>query len=120
KAQELNKILDAPSINARFSAAEGAIKGIDLVRAIQASGKEKAISGSTRFDAFSGNLTLENKHYQYRELSLQASQLQARGEVDIFANQDLSGKIDIKLTLKSRQLQSRIYLSGKLAQPLLK
>lgn len=120
QADTLSQLLEAPSINAHFDSADGAIKGIDLVRAIQAGNKQKVISGTTAFNRFSGNLILENKHYQFRDLMLKANQLQAQGDADIFANQDISGKIDIKLATHSRQLQSRIFLSGKLGQPTLK
>lgn len=120
QADILGQLFEAPSISSHFDSTQGEIKGVDLIRAIQASNKQKVISGTTAFDHFSGNLILENKHYQFRELMLKANQLQAQGEADIFANQEISGKIDIKLATPSRRLQSLIFLTGKLAQPLLK
>lgn len=114
---ELQNLFAVPDLNARFEASEGAILGIDLLRAIQSRDSGKAISGTTEFNSVTGNLVLNNQHYQYRNLALSASRLQAKGEVDIFANQELSGKVEVKLQVKSRPVQSRVYLSGKLNQP---
>ncbi len=120
QSNEFATMLDAPEINADFSVDGGDINGIDLVRAIRASNKNNAISGSTRFNKFTGKLLLKDGRYQYRQLALKAGKLGASGEVDILANQYLSGKIDVNLAMQSRQLQSHLNLSGKLSSPTLK
>ena len=120
QSKEFATMLDAPEINASFSVDGGAINGIDLVRAIRASNKNSAIGGSTRFNKFSGKLLLKDGHYQYRQLTLKAGKLTAFGEADVQANQNLSGAIDVNLAMQSRQLQSRLNLSGKLGSPTLK
>lgn len=117
-AKELSQLLSSPSITARFSSTDGAIKGIDLVRAIQARGQEKAISGTTNFGQFTGKLDLKNDHYKYKDLELRANELQAQGEVDIFRDQELAGEINVRLAVDSRDLRSRLHLAGKLAQPM--
>jgi hypothetical protein len=113
KADDLAKLVDTPEINANFEIANGHVDGIDLVRAMQVTGQEQA-GGSTRFEKISGRWVLKDRHYQLRQLALKAGQLQARGDIDISADQSVSGKIATGLTLKSRQLQSRFSLSGKL------
>jgi uncharacterized protein involved in outer membrane biogenesis len=120
KANEFATILDAPEINASFSVDNGAINGIDLVRALRAGNKNDAINGSTRFNKFSGKLLLKDGHYQYKLLALKAGKLEASGEADILANQNLSGEINVSLAMQSRQLQSHLKLSGKLGSPTLR
>ncbi len=61
-----------------------------------------------------GALDTKNRHYQLRQLTLKAGQLQAHGEIDISTKQEVTGKIATKLVLKSRQPQSCFRLSGKL------
>ena len=119
QAVDFAKLVDAPVINASFVAHNGSINGIDLVRAMQTNGKANALSGSTRFDKFSGKMLLKDGHYQYRQLTLKEGQFLANGEADIFENR-LSGNINIELTTKSRQLRSRLGLSGQLRSPMVK
>lgn len=113
RADDLAKLIDTPDMNANFEIMNGYVDGIDLVRAMQVTGQEQA-GGSTHFEKLSGHWMLKDRHYRLRQLALKAGQLQAHGDIDISADQDVSGKIATKLVLKSRQLQSRFSLSGKL------
>jgi hypothetical protein len=119
QAADFVKLVDAPVINASFVAHNGSINGIDLIRAMRTIGKANAVSGSTRFDKFSGKMLLKDGHYQYRQLTLKEGQFLANGEADIFENR-LSGNINIELTTKSRQQRSRLGLSGQLSSPMVK
>jgi hypothetical protein len=120
EANEFATILDTPEINASFSVDDGAINGIDLVRAIRASNKNDAINGSTGFNKFSGKLLLKDGQYQYKQLALKAGKLEVYGEARVLANQNLSGEINVSLAMQSRQLQSHLNLSGKLGSPTLR
>jgi hypothetical protein len=119
KADEFTKLPHHPEINANFSIDEGSINNIDLGKAMRASDKN-AIIGSTHFNILTGKLALSNGNYQLTHLVLKAGQLNATGQVNIQENQDLSGIIIISLATKSRQMQSRLNLSGTLASPSLK
>jgi hypothetical protein len=119
QADDFAKLLDNPEISADFSVDGGSINNIDLGRAMRASDKN-AIGGSTRFNTLTGKLTLQNGNYKFRQLALKAGQLNASGEVDILANQDLAGAVNIGLATKSRQLQSHLNLAGKVGSPSLK
>lgn len=113
KADELAKLVYVPEINANFEITNGQINNIDLVRAMQVTGQEQA-GGYTRFEKLSGHWALKERRYQLRQLALKAGQLLARGDIDISPDQDVSGKIATELVLKSRHLQSRFNVSGKL------
>jgi hypothetical protein len=113
KADELAKLVNAPEINANFEITNGQINDIDLVRAMQVTGQEQA-GGYTRFEKLSGHWALKERRYQLRQLALKAGQLLARGDIDISPDQDISGKIATELVLKSRHLQSRFNVSGKM------
>ena len=111
-AEHLATLFDAPQITARFTANDGYLGGIDLVRAMHA-GTGQSVGGTTRFDRFSGSLSLDQGRYQYRQLLLDGGQLQATGEVDIQADQSLTGKVHTQLNIKNRPMQANYNLSGK-------
>jgi hypothetical protein len=100
-----------PSIQAQFEAEQGEIGGLDLARA--AAGRQQ-VGGVTRYEQFSGNWVLKDKHYQLSQLALLAGSMTAHGDISISPQQDLSGKVQTRLDLNSRQLQGRFSLSGKL------
>lgn len=104
-------LLSNPTIQARFEAEQGEIGGLDLARA--ASGREQ-VSGNTRYDQLSGTWTMKDRHYQIRQLALKAGSLTAQGDIAISPEQELSGRLQTRLDLSSRQLQGRFNLSGKL------
>lgn len=114
KSTEAAKLLDAPALTASFDVYEGKINGIDLTRAVLFSGKQSLAGEPTYFDRLSGNVQLSNGRYEYTQLVLKSDQFQARGNVDIQANQDVSGKISADLAAQSRRLQTRFNLTGKL------
>lgn len=118
-SEDLAHLVDQPQVNARFEASNGYLGGIDLVRALH-SGTGQSVGGTTRFDRFTGNLTLANGHYQYRQLSLDGGQLKASGEFDILADQSLTGKVNSQLNIKNRPMQANYNLSGKVGSVSLK
>lgn len=108
---QVHQLMMNPGIQARFEAEQGEVGGLDLARA--ASGREQ-VGGVTRFDVFSGNWLLKNGQYQLTQLDLKAGSLSAQGEIGISPDQDLSGKVQTRLDLSTRQLQGRYNISGKL------
>ncbi len=113
KTYGLAKLVGTLEINANFEIMSGHVDGIDLVRAMQVAGQNWA-GGSTHFVKLSGHWILKDRHYHLRQLTLKAGQLQAHGEIDISAKQEVTGKIATRLILKSRQPQSRCSWHGKL------
>jgi hypothetical protein len=117
RSDEAVELAKAPLIDANFDIHSGEIKGIDMVRAMQAPTRDTPSGGWTRFDSLSGKLNLKDSHYQYSQLRLNYGQFLAGGEFDIGAEQTLSGKINMELALKSRKMQSHFNLSGKINSP---
>ena len=104
-------LFDKANVNAHFEAQHGEISGLDLARA--ASGRQQ-VGGTTRYDTFSGDWLLKDKSYHLTQLSLKAGSLQARGDLVISPEQEVTGKVQTLLSLSSRQLQGRFGLAGKL------
>jgi len=106
------QLLANADIHASFEAERGQIGGIDLARA--AAGRDQ-VSGATRFDELNGNWSLEDGRYSLTQLALAAGPLKAQGEIVISPQQELSGKVQTRLDLGSRQMQNRFSLTGTLA-----
>ena len=119
RAGDLGTLFESPRIQASFSIRDGAIGNIDLARAIQPRATETS-GGKTLFASLSGNLTLEGKRYQYRQMKLAAGLLTASGEADIMPNKQLSGKTSVEMKLKSSTVSAHLTLSGELQQPVLR
>ena len=119
RAGNLGTLFESPRIQANFSIRDGAIGNIDLARAIQPRATETS-GGKTLFASLSGNMALEGKRYQYRQMKLAAGLLTASGEADIMPNKQLSGKTSVEMKLKSSTVSARLTLSGELQQPVLR
>ncbi len=119
QARNLGALFDAPRIKASFNVRDGSIGNIDLERTIQQRAVETT-GGKTLFANLSGNMTLEGRRYQYRQMRLAAGLLTASGEADIMPDKQLSGKASVEMKLKSPTVRARLTLSGDLKQPVLR
>lgn len=119
QARDLGTLFDNPRIKASFNVRDGSIGNIDLARAIQPRATETT-GGKTLFAGLSGNMTLDGKHYQYRQMKLAAGLLSASGEADIMPDKQLSGKTSVEMKLPSSTVRARLTLSGDLKQPVLR
>ncbi len=120
QSSAITTLLDKPEINAQFDVGRGEIKWIDAVRAIQQGKKNMAVGGITAFDNLKGQFILKDAVYQYKQLVLNAGNLQAAGDITVLANQDVEGTIRVKLSTKSRQIRSNLNVSGKASSPISK
>ena len=106
-------LTDTPEITANFTVQNGKINGVELDRAVLSKSSQSLAGDSTRFDKLTGSMKIKDGGYQYRQVVLKSDQFYAEGNVDINANQDISGKINANLAAQSRRLQARFDLSGK-------
>ncbi|MBZ0094205.1 MAG: hypothetical protein K8H75_02335 [Sulfuricella sp.] len=119
QSRDLGTLFDNPRIKASFNVRDGSISNIDLARAIQPRATETT-GGRTLFAGLSGNMTLDGKRYQYRQMKLAAGLLSASGEADIMPDKQLSGKTSVEMKLPSSTVRARLTLSGDLKQPVLR
>ena len=113
------QLFDAPAIKANFNLTEGAVGGIDLVRAIQFPEKLGLRGGQTQFSDFTGSLQLSGKHYQFSKLKLVGGLLNATGAANISPGKELSGRLNAQLGSKGSLEKAAIKLSGSASDPIL-
>jgi len=111
KSTEAAKLTEASYVTANFDISNGSLNGVELTRAVLSRGM---LSGdSTHFDKLSGSMQVKSGLYQYRKLILESPQFHAKGNVDILANQDISGEISANLVAQSRRFYANFGLTGK-------
>jgi hypothetical protein len=95
-------------LDATFNVQNGVIKKIDIVEAM----RTKNINGSTNFSKLTGNVSMRNQNYQFNQLFLQDNQLQAHGQVDISANQQVSASISSSIALQDNPIDADLIIEG--------
>jgi uncharacterized protein involved in outer membrane biogenesis len=113
RSQQAAQLVDAPEIVASFEVRDGKINGVDLTRAVLFRNQQSLTGDPTQFDTLTGNVELKSGAFRYRQLALNTPQFQARGNLDIQPNQDISGNVSADLAAQSRRLQARFELAGK-------
>ena len=116
----LATLFDSPRIDGSFDIKKGDVDGVDLVRALQSGGRGVTQGGATRFEEISGNLTLANGRYQYRNMKLSSGLLSANGAFDVSANKEVSGRITVELRSQAAQIRGNFIVDGDLKAIVLK
>ena len=119
QAESPAQLFDTPTIKANFNLIEGAVGGIDLVRAIQFPIKSGLRGGQTQFSELTGSLQLSGKRYQFSKLKLVRGMLNASGAANISPGKELSGRLNAQLGSKGALEKAAIKLSGSASDPIL-
>lgn len=116
RASAFDKLLAEPSLKGGFVVRDGTIAGVSLARTVM---RDARTSGEavTRYDRLSGNLSLNDGKYQFRQLKLTAKQLSATGEISAGEGGALEGSVNASMSIQGRQFQNRLRLSGTTAAP---
>jgi uncharacterized protein involved in outer membrane biogenesis len=115
----LHTLLDRPSLQASFLVQKGTLDGVDLVRALQV-GSAGSQGGSTKFQKLSGNVTISNRRFSYRNVNLNAGILSAKSDFDITSRQAVSGRVTVALRSSAQRLSSSLNVTGNLQGVLLR
>ena len=111
RAGSLDKLFDAPEVDASFAVRKGSLSGLDFVRALQAPTRETA-GGKTKFDEMTGNFNLAGKRYQYSSVRLQAGLLTATGQLDVAPSQDVNGRAYVELRSSASTVKGSFRITG--------
>ena len=114
----LDKIFEAPRLEAGFILRNGALGNLDLAKASAAGNSEPVRGGSTAFNEAAGTLSAAGGQLQVRQLRLGSDALSASGSLESSAARGLSGRlaVDPKAAVIAR---GALALSGTLQEPVL-
>jgi hypothetical protein len=121
QAARLGALFDQPRVDFGFSANQGMIKNVDLVRAAQASGREGIRGGRTRYTNMTGVVAVARNRASFQQLRIASNSMNAAGSFDVQGKGDLSGKLGIQVGPPGTVVaQSQIVVTGDVRNPVLR
>ncbi len=117
--KEPTQLLDGLSAQFKFEVRQGVLYGFDLAQAVKTLTRSGTRGGQTRFDALSGTLIITGKQIQLRQLYVASGVLSAHGNVNIAANKQLSGRINVALKGIAGLVDVPLDVSGTVSEPIL-
>ncbi|MBL8378881.1 MAG: AsmA family protein [Burkholderiales bacterium] len=112
-------LVDAISADFAFNVKNGTLQGFDLANAARNLVKGGSKGGQTRFDQLSGNVKLAGRAVRLSNLRVTSGALDAKGNVDVAASRQLSGRIDVDLKGTAGLVGVPLAVSGTVSDPLL-
>jgi hypothetical protein len=97
QSASLSGLTDAATMDGTFIIKKGVINGFDIVETARQRSKENLSGGRTHFDELSGEVSVANGIYNFRQVKMNAGVLNATATLEI-ARQQLSGRIAADLT----------------------
>ena len=115
--EKLPLLAKTPHLNGKFLVKKGLINKIDLVETSRMPTRKGASSGRTHFDELSGVLEIDNNRQHLRQIKISAGVMSANGYVDVAANKQLSGRLNVNLKIRADLGSVPLVLSGTLTEP---
>ena len=119
QAASLSGLAESAALDGTFAVKKGTINGVDIVETARLRSRENLPGGRTHFDELSGNLSVADGVYAFRQLKLDAGVLTATGSLDI-ANQELSGRILADLSMRAGMGSVALQIGGATDNPTLR
>lgn len=118
RAASAGQLADAVDVESDFKVEKGILYNIDLSNAPKALLYKDALKGGeTRFDNFSGHLSVDPAGYYLSKVQIGSGVLTADAEVSISSKQELSGQIDVAIKGTSALVSTPLALSGTVQNP---
>ena len=118
RAKRVGALIDAVALDAPFRIEDGALGGVDLVKAATLSGEDASRSGETRFDEFTGKLSVRGRARRVDDFCARSSALVAGGNVQVDARERLSGRLDVSVADTAGLIRVPVRLSGTSSDPI--
>ncbi|BBJ23039.1 AsmA-like C-terminal region-containing protein [Candidatus Nitrotoga sp. AM1P] len=117
RGEKLPLLVKTPHLDGKFLVKKGLINKIDLVETSRMPTRKGASSGRTHFDELRGALEIDNNKQHLRQIKISAGVMSANGYVDVAANKQLSGRLNVDLKIRADLGSVPLVLSGTLAEP---
>ncbi|CAH1070089.1 AsmA_2 domain-containing protein [Candidatus Nitrotoga sp. 1052] len=117
RGEKLPLLAKTPHLDGKFLVKKGLINTIDMVETSRMPTRKVASSGRTHFDELSGVLQIDNNRKHLRQIKISAGVMSANGYVDVAANKQLSGRLNVDLKIRADLGSVPLVLSGTLTEP---
>ncbi len=116
---KLAQMGDAPRMEGTFEAKKVVVNKMDMETIARFGNRPDLARGHTNFDEIKGALQADNQGKHLRQLNISSGVLSGSGQMDVTANQQLSGKLAVELKAQAGATVPLI-LSGTLTEPVVK
>ncbi len=118
RAPSAAQLSEAVDVESDFKVEKGILYNIDLSNAPKALLNKDALKGGqTRFDNFTGHLSVDPAGYYLSKVEITSGVLTADAEISISSKQELSGQIDVAIKGTSALVSTPLALSGTVQNP---
>jgi len=117
RGEKLSQLAKTPHLDGKFWVKKGLINKVDMVETARMPSSNDASSGRTHFDELSGVLQIDHNQQHLREIKIAAGVMSANGYVDVVANKQLSGRLNVALKMRAGLGSVPLVLSGTLSEP---
>jgi len=114
KALLPERLLMNARLDGNFTVHKGSIANIDMTSLLQGS---RSGGGTTLFSEMSGGVSADPNRVLVRQIRLAAGLLNATGQVEMDAQKNLSGRLQIELRAQSVQARAAVAVAGTLKNP---
>jgi hypothetical protein len=114
KAPLPERLLMNARLDGNFTVQKGSINNVDMTRLLQGSGSG---GGTTPFSEMSGSVSADPNRVLVRQIRLVAGLLKGAGQVEMDAQKNLSGRLQIELRAQTVQARATLAVAGTLKNP---
>lgn len=118
EAASLPKLVETSTMDGNFAIKKGIVNGVDIVETARLRSRENLPGGRTHFDELSGNLSVADGVYAFRQLKMNAGVLTVTGNLDI-VNRQLSGSVLADLSMRAEMGSVALQVGGTADSPTL-
>lgn len=115
---DLAGFTDSALLDGSFKSSDGLLSGMDIVETARLHSKENLPGGRTHYDALSGNISYSKDTYHFSQVKIDAGVMDATATFDV-TRQQLSGKMDVKLSLRDLAAPVSLQMGGAADSPTL-
>jgi uncharacterized protein involved in outer membrane biogenesis len=115
----LEELFTATKAQGKFRVGEGTVSNVDLVAVMQ-SDAAGTRAGVTKFAELTGEMSSSNRTASYRNINLQGGVLRGNGAVDVGANSNLSGRLNLEIRSQVAQDRGTFAISGTVGRPIIR
>jgi hypothetical protein len=120
-SQDLGGLADSVSLEGSFTSKDGTISGMDIVETARKRSKENLPGGRTHYDGLAGVVSYTDGVYHFKQTKITTPALISTATFDVdAANQQLSGKMNVNLSLKDTGGSVDLQIGGVADSPTLR